>query len=555
MAQRRPPGAATARLEALEQGWGQAVSPRVPTEAKSSPLHVSGWAHVSRAEAARSVERLDLHEELRALSREFEGLLRRHGKALTDEHDTRKLRYRIAVLEAEKDHRREKYSRLKAQMKKLQREDASTSWRAGEASMTQQLAAQDRIIQALREENLRQQEQLQQLEQIGTRCGLHTRGVQTTRASATATPASRTSRELIALDQTLEQTDHFFQDAIAQELERIAAVPIHGDSRVQAAVGTRERCDIGQPCGVKTRKFDGEELGEPPVALDERGRGMPVAKRPQQQVLTEWLRGVGLGEYALAFSLEGFDDLSLLLELEPARVDDLTLATAMRFGHAAKFKVRLAELHAIRQQLAEDPTAHVESCGATAETEAGLSQTLVYRSTEAAVARADSVSSAVRAQLTSEKQRPIAKEMSQPLPESPAVGVRLEPELEPAPDPAPEPDTVLKLLEPQPHLETLVHRGLEGGSREHAAHHQLREAAAAREGRTQQLHERDSPERQFHVLLSSAMVIERSAGASRARRNRSTRRPAKAVRSMPMRPELHLDREPVTARESQSERE
>ena len=45
----------------------------------------------------------------------------------------------------------------------------------------------------------------------------------------------------------------------------------------------------------------------------------------------EWLQGVGLGEYALAFSLEGFDDLSLLLELEPAAVDDLTLSGADRY--------------------------------------------------------------------------------------------------------------------------------------------------------------------------------------------------------------------------------
>lgn len=518
MAQRRPPGAATARLEALEQGWGQAVSPSVPPEAKgSSPLHVSGWARVSRAEAARSVERLDLHEELRALSREFEGLLRRHGKALTDEHETRKLRYRIAVLEAEKDHRREKYSRLKAQMKKLQREGASTSLPGGMASKAQQLAAQDRIIQALREENLRQQEQLQQLEQMHARRGFDDPGVQTSRASASATPASGTSRELIALDQTLEQTEHCFQDAIAQELERIAAVPTHRDAPVPAAAETRERCDIGQPCGANTRKSDAEELGMPPVALGERGGGTPAAKRPQQQVLTEWLRGIGLGEYVLAFSLEGFDDLSLLLELEPALVDDLTLATAMRLGHAAKFKVRLAELHVIRQHQAEDAATRAESRDATVET--GLSRKLVHRSLEAAVVRANSASSAVQVQLTGEQlQLPITQQLS--------------------PEPEPEADPVLKM--PQPHLESLVQQLSAGGAREHADHHQLRKDA--RKGSAQHLHEEISPERQLHVLLSTSAAIERSARVRRARRNPSTRRPAKAPRPTPTRAELHQSR-------------
>ena len=446
-------GAASSRLEALEQTWGQAVSPRVPPMPEARPPHstrpVSGWASaVSREQASETAQRLEVHEQLRELSREFELLLKRHGRSLSDEHETRALRYRIAVLEAEKDQRREKYSRLKARMKKRERAAASSP-RGDVSGMAQQLAAQDRIIQALREENLRLSQQAQQ-------------AWRTTGASAIAGPPPATllagAGEPTSVDLTLERSERFFQDAIGQELERIAAVPTashFGSSRIPTVDRTStRRHEVGHEVGrsaaegpfLTADEVEAAEADEDLEAAAQRSADERAAvAEADRRALSEWLAAVGLGEYALSFSLEGFDDLSLLLDLEPEAVEDLTLATAMRFGHAAKFKIRLAELQEIRRQHAA-AGAQLPATAVVGELRAGEAVSLVRSSDDSARARGVQTEQAIRAQLDGNGEAPAssaaAAALGQPL-FAPALARRTaspEPQHQPGPEPEPEPE-------------------------------------------------------------------------------------------------------------------
>ena len=322
----RAPGRSSSALLA---GWGEAISPGdIPS--------------VAEATTPRSQRRQEqpLHEQLRALQREFETLLRQSGRQLTpEEHDTRALRYRIAVLEAEKDHRREKYSRLKTRLKKRDRADAAAL--TGDVSgMAQQLAAQDRIIAALREENKRLEQSCQDWSQAQSRGRSQSQGAW--QAADTGTAACLPG-ERSAVDVALERSERFFQDAIGLELERIASVPT--------------RVPHGRSAGAKAPAAEPRQPGlgpgpEPGPQPEPQPEPQPQQKTPQRdgagkRALTEWLDGVGLSKYALPFTLEGFDDITLLVQLEPQEVEDLTLAAAMRSGHAIRFKRALTDLRQI----------------------------------------------------------------------------------------------------------------------------------------------------------------------------------------------------------------
>ena len=321
----RAPGRSSS--SALLAGWGEAISP-------------GGIPSVAEAATPRSQRRQGqpLHEQLRALQREFETLLRQSGRQLTpEEHDTRALRYRIAVLEAEKDHRREKYSRLKTRLKKRERADAAAL--TGDVSgMAQQLAAQDRIIAALREENKRLEQSCQDWSQAQSRSQSQSQGAwqaaDTGAAACLPLPGERS-----AVDVALERSERFFQDAIGLELERIASVPT--------------RVPRGRSAGAKAPAAEPQQPGLGPQPEPEpEPQPQPQQKTPQRdgagkRALTEWLDGVGLSNYALPFTLEGFDDITLLVQLEPQEVEDLTLAAAMRSGHAIRFKRALTDLRQI----------------------------------------------------------------------------------------------------------------------------------------------------------------------------------------------------------------
>ena len=149
---------------------------------------------------------------------------------------------------------------------------------------------------------------------------------------------------------------------------------------------------------------------------------------------------------------------------------------------------------------------------------------MVRTSIEATNARASEVTSAIRAQLTE---------------------LDLNKELEPEPEARPEAD----------HLGLVLQSSVLGGSSANGECPQhLHEAIPlAHEGFTDRFQQpkprsilqtdncnKASDETQLHSLLSSSMVLERSAGVSRARRKPSTRRPVKAARPTPMRSTLKI---------------